>query len=176
MRYFIAFLMLLIGSFSASAREMDMFFTAHAEIKDKNITVDFARSNAAGFGVEFRYPTRRSEPYYGFAVSQITSDTQISEYGNPYIMYPVYGYAGYALDLPITPFVEYGIDLVDVMFADTADGERNTVDTYFAIGGMVTLKDIGFVKGYWKRISIRPYLAAPVELFVIGGSLGIQFE
>ncbi len=170
-------LLLIAWLIPAYASRPDIYFTAHGDIRDRNITNNFARSHVVGFGLEFRHKRNRGgEPYYGFTISQIRSDIQISEYGDPYTMYPVYGYVGYALNLPLTPFVEYGVDMVDVMFSDTSDGSGEFVDTYVAIGGMVQLKRIGFVKGYWKRTYIRPYLAAPVELFMVGGSVGFHFD
>ncbi len=166
----------LLLSKSIYAEDGNFFMTGFVESHNADDFTATATGNVRGFGIEIR-ATRAKKllPYVGVTISEITSDTIISEVGDPYIMTPAYAYAGLALKAPISPFAEFGTDIMDAFWSDGSDGEENYVDAYVAFGATLNLGNAAFIKYYYKKYWIRPYLQPNVTLSVIGTMAGVRF-
>jgi len=171
---FIYFLFILI-SLPAYAEKGNFYLTGFTEANNAADFTATATSTVRGFGMEIHVKKSKLVPYFGASFVEVKSNTIISEVGDAYTMVTAYGYAGLTIDLPITPFGELGSDLLDAAWSDGSDGEKNYIDSYFSFGAYVKLGNFAFVKAYYKKTWIRPYLQPNVTLSTIGTMVGISF-
>lgn len=85
----------------------------------------------------------------GVSANRISSDKPL-EMQNQTTIYPVYAFARVALRLPISPYIEFGVDVGDYLLSESSNessksrgeeqGSQFDIDTYGAIGIKTSLR------------------------------------
>lgn len=154
------------------------YIAALVEINDPNGRFISGRLHTAGASMEEYTDHGRMVVYYGASMLRMDASIMISEYGNPYTMYPMYGYTGFMPDWKIAPFAEVGLDLIDVFLDNGSEGDSvavdSTVDAYIAGGVKIELTESVMVSAYMRQYHIRPYILPSSRFNVLGAALFIR--
>jgi len=125
-----------------------MSLNAHAQqgetIRIHNEILDEHRGN--GVSVTFRQRESSALPisYGGFSFNTLKSNLAL-EKENRQRIYPIYGFAGLTLNYPVSPFIEFGLDLGDAIEDKITEGDIWDIDIYYAAGLTFTYrKDFDF--------------------------------
>jgi hypothetical protein len=84
-------------------------------------------------GIAYVLKESKSTTEAGISINKISSDKSL-ESNNRNSIYPVYGFANISLNTPITPFIEFGIDLGDFFFDKINEGDALETDIYYSAG------------------------------------------
>jgi len=118
------------------------YFRINHEINDFN-----DKETAIAFVIR----DRRTSTETGISISEITSDKSL-ERANRHNIYPVYAFASIFLDAPISPFLELGVDLGDLLIDKLDEGHALDTDIYYSAG----LK-IKFNKQFYLTVYAKTY-------------------
>ena len=158
----------------ANAVEQKSYFLLFTESRDSDPTLDVGTTEVSGFGMEWRGEREASFVYAGLSAGKMTSDQIISAFGDRNIGYPVFLHVGANMPMGISPYIEYGVELGAVIFNETIENEEANTDTYLA-GGVVIQTKAVLLKIYAKEYRIKPYLYPPVDIYLTGVSVGLEF-
>ena len=118
-----------------------------------NSESDGARE-ANGVSMKFDVPNPRTFLFSGgFSVNHISSNLALASSDRNNI-YPVYGFAKFALNSQVSPYIEVGIDLGDSILDDLFDSGGRYIDTYFNVGLTLTTQNKIGVSIYHKKYDI----------------------
>jgi hypothetical protein len=119
--------------------------------------------------------------YGGFSLSHIQSST-IIQYNNRKNIYPVYVFVGARAPWKLSPYVELGLDLaeliIDELFHDHTDAV-NQIDYYFSVGLEMSVTDSISLSVYAKNYTFifRENISAPIVNSKINSSgVGIKIR
>lgn len=151
MRPLLAALLLTIAMPAATAATTSNAIALHYE----------QGANGHATGISYSHQTRGVT--LGFSTNRI-STAQPLEMQNPTTLYPVYAFASIAFRMPVSPYLEFGVDVGNYLFDENSgDSSRrqggdetlklNRMDTYGAIGVKTSLRrtpiDFSlYLKGY----------------------------
>ena len=102
---------------------------------------------------------------FGISVNRVKSDVALANKGRKSIN-PVYLFGKLSINHTITPFVEFGFDLGDMILEDISDSLSNdpdadsnddSVDTYYSLGLTLTMGKKYAVSLYHKKYNINYY-------------------
>ena len=67
---------------------------------------------------------------------------------------PVYLFANFSINYPLSPFIELGIDLGDKLINDIFDGNNRDIDFYYSFGLSLNIDKRLSVAAYYKYYDI----------------------
>jgi len=118
------------------------YFKIHHELND-------FEDKTTGVAFTIKHKTHNAET--GISLNKISSDQPL-ENSNRYTIYPVYIFSNIHMNTPITPFLELGIDMGDLLFDKVDEGETFDTDIYYSAG----IK-IYFSKQFYLTIYAKTY-------------------
>ncbi len=117
---------------------------------------------------------------YGISLNVIESTIPLERYDRNEI-YPVYLFSNIAIDYPVSPFFEFGVDLGDLIWDKLTDGDASDVDIYYSYGLMLTIEQSVSISFYHKTYDlyfneIYDTTLQNVNLDLTGVSLSYYFD
>lgn len=173
-RLIVLFIMAMFHLTAANAVDKRQYLLLYSENRTTDPTQDVGTTEVSGFGMEWRGERYSSFTYAGLSAGKMTSDQVISSFGDQYTGYPVFVHVGFNMPAGVSPFIEYGIELGAAIVNEQVEGEEANTDTYVA-GGVVIQTKAVLIKAYAKEYHIRPYLLPPVDIYVTGVTVGLEF-
>ena len=168
------FIMAMFFLPAANAVEKRSYLLLYSESRDTDVTEDVGTTEVSGFGMEWRGDRESGITAIGLTVGKMTSDQTISAFGDRNIGYPIFVHVGFNMPYRIAPYFEYGIELGAAVVNEQVEGEEANTDTYLSGGLLIQTKAI-LIKLYAKEYHIKPYNLDPVDIYVTGLSIGLEF-
>ncbi len=164
----------LLTAISFQAHPANLRTNSETEGDHKAVGVSFARSDT---DLGSTSPLLLS---YGISLNVIESTIPLERYNRNEI-YPVYLFSNIAIDYPVSPFLEFGIDLGDFIWDKLTDGDASDVDLYYSYGLTLTIEKSVSISFYHKTYDLyfnEIYDAAfqNVTLDLTGVSLSYYFD
>ena len=100
------------------------YFRIHHEINDF-----YDKST----GIAFTIKNKTYNAETGISINKISSDQPL-ENSNRHTIYPVYIFSNIHMNTLITPFLEIGIDMGDLLFDKMNEGDAFDTDIYYSAG------------------------------------------
>ena len=142
MKIIFNFILLLLLSFNAHSGQSTTV-RLNNEIRDAH--------RSSGIAVTFKEWKNESSAVmsYGISANTLKSNLDLESSGRNRI-YPVYMFIGASLNYPISPFIELGADLGDLIADKAFEGDGTDVDAYYSLGMTFTYKKKIDVSLYYK--------------------------
>lgn len=159
---------------TANAEEPRPYIYAYNETRSTDPATDVGSTEVSGVGMEWHGVEKSSFLYAGVSVGEMHSDQIVSAFGDRNYAYPIFVHFGAFMPMKISPFIEYGIEFGAVIFNETIENEEANTDTSSAVGIMIRTKAV-LIKAYAKEYQMKPYNLPPVNIYLTGVSVGLEF-
>jgi|GEM_PF-6162915 len=127
--------------------EQSQTIKLHNEIEDE--------IRGSGISINFKSWNRNSLPiiYGGFSISTLKANVPLENDARDQI-YPIYGFIGSSLNYPISPFIELGLDIGDIIEDKSREGDIFEVDIYYSMGVTITFDKAFDISFYHKTYNL----------------------
>ncbi|MDH5178037.1 MAG: hypothetical protein OEZ39_19075 [Gammaproteobacteria bacterium] len=146
-----------------------------SESRTTDPVTDVGTTTVTGVGMEWYGQQPKGQLFAGVSGGVMESDQTVSSFGDPKLAYPLFAYGGVGFNSHITPFIEFGVDLLTAIFHDTVENEEAPNYDHFFSGGIMIRNKHLLIKIYARQYSMSLLLLPPTDVYVVGASLGLRF-
>ena len=91
--------------------------------------------------------------YGGFSLNTLKANVPLKSNTRDEI-YPAYGFIGSSLNFPVSPFIELGMDIGDLIDDKLSEGDLLEVDIYYSMGATITFEKAFDISLYHKTYNL----------------------